>query len=54
MTDESVLYKCGWSPFAGYTFRSTIDTTILNGQVVYEQGRVLEQPFLGERLTFDR
>ncbi len=54
VTDDSVLYKCGWSPFAGYTFRSTIDTTILNGQVVYEQGRVSEQPFLGERLTFDR
>lgn len=54
VTDGSILYKCGWSPFAGYTFRSTIDTTILNGQVVYEQGRVSEQPFLGERLTFDR
>lgn len=54
VTDDSILYKCGWSPFAGYTFRSSIDTTILNGQVVYEQGRVSEQPFLGERLTFDR
>lgn len=54
VTEDSILYKCGWSPFAGYTFRSSIDTTILNGQVVYEKGRVAEQPFLGERLTFDR
>ncbi|MXY14267.1 MAG: dihydroorotase [Proteobacteria bacterium] len=54
VTDDSILYKCGWSPFADYTFRSTIDTTILNGQVVFEEGRVSEAPFLGEALAFDR
>lgn len=54
VTDESILYKCGWSPFADYTFRSTIDTTILNGQVVFEKGRLSETPFLGEALVFDR
>lgn len=54
VTDDSILYKCGWSPFSGYTFRSTIDTTILNGQVVFEKGRVSEAPFLGEALAFDR
>ena len=54
VTDDSILYKCGWSPFADYTFRSTIDTTILNGQVVFEEGRVSEAPFLGETLAFDR
>ncbi len=54
VTTDNVLYKCGWSPFEGYTFRSTIDTTILNGQVVYEKGDFPEHPFYGERLTFDR
>ena len=54
VTDDSILYKCGWSPFSGYTFRSTIDTTILNGQVVFEKGRVSEESFLGEALAFDR
>ena len=32
---DSVLYKCGWSPFEGQRFSSSIDTTIVNGEVVY-------------------
>ena len=54
VTEDSILYKCGWSPFAGYTFRSMIDTTVLNGQVVYEKGQFSETPFYGEQLVFDR
>ncbi len=54
VTDDNILYKCGWSPFKGYTFRSMIDTVVLNGQVVFEEGRVTETPFLGESLQFDR
>ena len=37
---EDVLSKCGWSPFEGDTFRSSIVTTIVNGVVAYEDGRV--------------
>lgn len=54
VTEDSILYKCGWSPFAGYTFRSMVDTTVLNGQVVYEKGQFSETPFYGEQLVFDR
>lgn len=54
VTPDSILYKCGWSPFEGYTFRSSIDTTILNGRVVYSKGKFSERPFYGERLVFDR
>ena len=54
VTPENVLYKCGWSPFEGYNFRSTIDATILNGQVVYANGKFTDQPFHGERLEFNR
>jgi len=54
VTQDSILYKCGWSPFTGYTFRSTIDTTILNGHVIYEKGQISEAPFYGEQLDFDR
>ncbi len=50
---ESVLAKCGWSPFEGQRFSSTIDTTIVNGGVVYEDGR-LTGHIAGERLGFDR
>ena len=54
VTPDSILYKCGWSPFEGYTFRSSIDTTILNGRVVYSKGAFSERPFYGDRLVFDR
>lgn len=54
VTQDSVLYKCGWSPFDGFTFRSSIDTTILNGQVVFSAGQFTDVSFFGERLQFDR
>jgi dihydroorotase len=34
VSPENVLYKCGWSPFEGHEFSATVDTTIVNGQVV--------------------
>ncbi len=46
---EDVLSKCGWSPFEGDTFRSSIVTTIVNGVVAYEDGRVTDA-VAGQRL----
>ncbi len=54
VTKENVLYKCGWSPFEGYQFRSSIVATVLNGQVVCENNVVVNEPFFGEPLTFNR
>jgi dihydroorotase len=48
-----VLYKCGWSPFEGHTFASSIDTTIVNGEVVWSDGR-LTGAIAGKRLDFSR
>ena len=53
VTKESLLYQCGWSPFEGTTFHATIDMTIVNGEVVYENGK-LTGKVAGERLTFVR
>ena len=50
---ENILYKCGWSPFEGTTFSSTICTTIVNGVVMYHEGQFQEQP-KGMRLEFTR
>ncbi len=50
---DSVLYKCGWSPLEGQKLRSSVVTTLVNGQVVYNRGRFNEQP-VGQRLTFRR
>lgn len=46
---EDVLSKCGWSPFEGDTFRSSIVTTVVNGVVAYEDGRVTDA-VAGQRL----
>jgi dihydroorotase len=50
---ETCLARCGWSPFEGYRFQSTVDLTILNGQIVYHNGQVVDPP-CGLPLEFDR
>lgn len=52
VTKESLLYKCGWSPFEGYTFKSSISKTFVNGHLVYDNG-VFNESQKGERLTFN-
>jgi len=42
VTSERVLSQCGWSPFEGETFRSSIVATLVNGQTVYRDGRIVE------------
>ena len=53
VSKENILSKCGWSPFEGQTFASTISHTFVNGNLVYENGKVHEIP-VGERLLFNR
>lgn len=50
---SNVLYKCQWSPFEGHTFAASIDTTIINGTVVFEKGK-LQGEIAGQRLEFTR
>jgi dihydroorotase len=50
---DNILYKCGWSPFEGTTFKSRITHTFVNGQLVYNNSKV-KDIHVGERLTFDR
>lgn len=52
VTKENLLYKCGWSPFEGQTFRSNVQYTIVNGSVVYDTGTINDQ-YRGERLLFN-
>ena len=51
VTPDSLLYKCGWSPFEGERFSSSIYLTILNGDIVFRDGVVKDEP-LGRRLDF--
>ena len=53
VTKENILYKCGWSPFEGTTFRSLVLMTFVNGHKVYDHGR-FDESQKGMRLTFER
>lgn len=50
---DNILYKCGWSPFEGTNFKSRIMHTLVNGKIVYSNGKVAKGTH-GQRLLFDR
>ncbi len=61
VTKESLLYKCGWSPFENYTFDSTIEKTFVNGHLAYDASTSLSTGFgkfdesqFGDRLIFGK
>ena len=49
----NVLSKCGWSPFEGQTFSSSVVSTLVSGNLVYENGKINEG-VSGKRLVFNR
>ncbi len=53
VSKENILYKCKWSPFEGTTFHSVVTTTIVNGNVVFENGK-FDESEMGMRLKFNR
>ena len=53
VTKENILYKCGWSPFEGFTFPAAITHTFVNGHLVYGNG-VWNESQKGRRLMFRR
>ncbi|NJB82319.1 dihydroorotase [Wenyingzhuangia aestuarii] len=50
---DNILYKCGWSPFEGTTFSSSITHTFVNGNLIYNKG-VFNDELKGKRITFNR
>lgn len=50
---NNILYKCGWSPFEGTTFRSKIAYTLISGNIAYANGSLVEGN-TGKRLNFNR
>lgn len=53
VTEESILYQCGWSPLVGHTFGAAITHTFVSGELVYEKGQFLTGR-AGQRLAFNR
>lgn len=52
VSKQNILYKCGWSPLEGHTFPAEVKYTFVNGEVVYENGKV-NDAVRGKRLSFD-
>ncbi|MGL4781156.1 MAG: dihydroorotase [Bacteroidales bacterium] len=52
VTKDNILYKCGWSPFEGYTFKHTVEKTFVNGNLVYNNG-TFDDVCHGKELIFN-
>jgi dihydroorotase len=50
---ENILYKCGWSPFEGITFKSRVSHTFVNGILTYHNLKFPNKS-VPQRLTFNR
>jgi dihydroorotase len=50
---SNILYKCGWSPFEGSTFKAKVVSTIVSGNLAYENGNLTNEKS-GQRMTFTR
>jgi dihydroorotase len=48
---SNIYYQCNWSPFEGHTFKGKVETTIVNGNVVYHDGK-FDERIKGKRLAF--
>jgi dihydroorotase len=51
VSSDNILYKCKWSPLTGMSFSHRVTHTIVNGNLVYDQGHFNEH-HKGMRLSF--
>jgi len=53
VTQNNIFYKCGWSPLENFRFPASIEKTMVNGRLVWNQGQ-FDETVKGQRLAFDR
>jgi dihydroorotase len=53
INSSNILSKCGWSPFENETMKGVITHTIINGNLVYDNG-VFDESSRGMRIEFNR
>ena len=51
ISSKNIFYKCGWSPFEGKTFNSTVTHTFVNGHLAFRRG-VINDSKLGMKIDF--
>ncbi len=49
---EDFFSKCDWSPFEGWTVQGKILQTFVNGQLVFDQGKIINEEARGKELQF--
>ena len=49
----NILYKCGWSPLENFTFPASIEKTFVNGNLVWDGGKI-DEAVNGQRMSFNR
>ena len=52
ITKDSLLYKCVWSPLEGETLSASVQITMVNGKIVYENGK-FDELGKGKALVFN-
>ena len=50
---DNIHAKCGWSPFTGHEFKSSVEQTIVSGHLAYNKGAI-DNSIPGHRLLFER
>lgn len=53
ITKDNILYKCKWSPLEGYVMNSKIITTFVNGKIVFDDEKIVENK-AAMKLKFNR
>lgn len=53
-TRSNSLSRCGWTPFDGHRFRSVIAATLVNGELVWHEGKLRDTEPVGMALKYDR
>jgi dihydroorotase-like cyclic amidohydrolase len=51
LENENIVSKAGWTPFAGYHVRGRPVMTVLRGEVIAENGKVVTEPGGGRFIT---
>lgn len=54
VADQTLWYRCAWTPFTDHTFTSRIASTWVNGQQVYNGKYVLDRTLPARPLVFQR
>lgn len=48
LTNDDVVAKCGWTPFDGLDITGSVESTMVRGRPIYDDGTVVGEPGHGE------